>query len=110
MATRDQKRTTGRDPAGPLTHPMRRRILRYLHRCGEPKGAADVATALNEPTSQSRYHLKALESFRTTREAGQGPGEGNSPLYESAVSEDVEILALLEGTETEDGDEDLKAP
>lgn len=108
MATPDQKRKTGRDPAGPLTHPVRRRTLRYLHRCGEPKGAPEVATALDEPISQIRYHLRALESYGTTREVGPSPGE-DSPMHESAVSEHAEILALLEAAEADDEDGDRRA-
>jgi hypothetical protein len=81
-------------------------MLRYLHRCGEPKGAPEVARALDAPVAQIRYHLLALESYRATKVTGPARGEKNSQLYESAVSEDVEILGRLRATETEDGDED----
>lgn len=68
-----------------------------------------MAKVLDEPAPQIRYHLLALERYGTTKEAGPDRGEKNSQLYESAVSEDPEILGLLEATEAEDGDEDHKA-
>jgi predicted ArsR family transcriptional regulator len=71
-------------------------MLRYLHRCGQPKGASEIAAALSVSIAQVRYHLHALESYETIKEAGAGRG---SPLYESAVSENAEILALLESFE-----------
>lgn len=107
MATSDENSNTGRVPAGSLTHPMRRRILRYLHRCGEPKGASEVAKALDQPISQISYHLKALESDGTTREVG--PASGDSLTYESAVKENDEVLELLETTEANDEDESREA-
>lgn len=109
MGTPSQKRGTGRDPAGPLTHPVRRRILRFLHRSSKPKGACEVAKALEEPVAQIRYHLHALAIYGTTKEAGSGRDEENSQLYESGVSENDEILGLLEATETEDRDKGRKA-
>jgi predicted transcriptional regulator len=101
MAASDSQRKSGRNPSDPLTHPLRRRILRYLHRCGEPKGAHEVAEALGEGVSQVKYHLRSLENYGTTMEAGTTP-EGDALLYESAVSEDAEVLALLEAYEDRD--------
>jgi DNA-binding transcriptional ArsR family regulator len=100
-----QQRDKG--PLGPLTHPVRRRILRYLHRCEEPRGAREVATALPEALTQISYHLRALASHGTTREAGVA-AEGGA-LYESAVSDNPEVLALLKATQAEDGEEGCKA-
>jgi hypothetical protein len=79
---------------------MRRRILRYLHRCEEPKGAREVATALPETLTQVSYHLRTLASHRTIREAGLASDGG--ALYESAVSDNPEVLALLKTTQAED--------
>jgi hypothetical protein len=109
MAPRDQERKTGRDPIGPLTHPVRRRILRDLHRCSQPKGAPEVAKTLDESEPQIRYHLLALEHYGTAQEAGSERSEKDSRLYESAVSENPEVLGLLEATEAEDGEDDRKA-
>lgn len=97
----DQKRRTGRDPAGPLKHPTRRRILRYLHRCDEPRGPSELATALSEPIAQVSYHLTALKNYGTTREMGPAPGQ-DALMHESAVREDDEILKLLDNTEEDD--------
>jgi DNA-binding transcriptional ArsR family regulator len=107
MDTPDENGNLGRGAAGSLTHPMRRRILRYLHRCDEPKNASEVAKALDQPISQISYHLKALESDGTTREVG--PASGDSPTYESSVKEDDEVLELLEATEANDEDESREA-
>lgn len=101
MATSESKRETGRDPISALTHPMRRRILRYLHRCGEPKGLREVTAALGEAFPQINYHLKSLANFGTLSGAGTTPG-GGSQLYESTVSENPEALALLEAHKDED--------
>lgn len=101
MATSESQRRTGRDPISPLTHPMRRRILRYLHRCGEPRGLREVAAALGEEFALINYHLKSLANFGTISEAGTTPGRG-SLLYESTVSENPEALALLEAHKDED--------
>jgi len=48
MATSGSQRRKDRDPIDPLTHPLRRRIMRYLHSWGQPKGAREVALALAE--------------------------------------------------------------
>jgi DNA-binding transcriptional ArsR family regulator len=108
MATSDQKRETGRDPADPLRHPARRRLLRHLHRCGQPKGASELAAALGEPISQIRYHLRALKSYGTARQVAPVGYEDGSSMYESAVSENTEILALLEATEAKDEKHETK--
>lgn len=107
MATQEENGNSGRGTANSLTHPTRRRILRYLHRCGEPKGGSEVAKALDQPTSQIAYHLKALESDGTTREVG--PASADSLTYESAVKENDEVLELLEATEASDEDESREA-
>jgi DNA-binding transcriptional ArsR family regulator len=101
MATPESQRGADRDPIGPLTHPLRRRILRYLHSCGEPRGASEVAAALDESISQIKYHLRTLKSFTTIKEAGFAP-VGDSPLYESTVSANAEVLALLEANEADE--------
>jgi DNA-binding transcriptional ArsR family regulator len=100
MAASKLQRRTGR-AIWSLTHPLRRRILRHLHRLGEPRGALELAAGLGEGPSQITYHLKTLASQRAIREAGPAPG-GRSPLYESAIDEHSDVLALLEATEEED--------
>lgn len=60
-----------------------------------------MAKALGEPISQISYHLRALESYGTTREVVPVPGE-DLLMHESAVSEHAEILTLLEATEADD--------
>jgi hypothetical protein len=106
MTTPEPQRRADPDPTDPLTHPLRRRILRRLHRCSEPSGPREVQAALGEGLLQIAYHLKTLASYGTTREAGPAPG-GDLMLYESAVAENAEVLALLGATEAED--EDRKA-
>jgi DNA-binding transcriptional ArsR family regulator len=101
MATPEPQRRADRDPTDPLNHRVRRRILRHLHRCGEPLGPREVEAALGDGLSQIAYHLKTLTSYGTTREAGLAP-DGDSLLYESAVSENADVLALLAATEAED--------
>lgn len=77
-------------------------MLRHLHRCGQPKGASEIAAVLGEPTSQIRYHLRALKSYGTATQADPVGDEDGPLMYESAVSENAEILALLEATKAED--------
>ena len=101
MATSGSQRRKDRDPIDPLTHPLRRRIMRYLHSWGQPKGAREVALALDESFSQIKYHLNSLAAFKTITEAGLTP-DGDAPLYESAVSDNAEVMALLEADEADD--------
>jgi Helix-turn-helix domain len=101
MPKQDRKPRTGCNPAGPLKHPTRRRILRHLHRCDEPQGPSELATALGETVPQISYHLTALKIYGTTREAGPAPGQ-DALLHESAVREDDGILALLDDTAEDD--------
>lgn len=105
-ATGPRRGNAGLKAGGSLTHPMRRRILRYLHICGEPKGASEVAKALDQPISQISYHLKVLESDGTIREVGLS--KQDSQMHESAVNENDEVLELLETTEADD-DEDMES-
>jgi DNA-binding transcriptional ArsR family regulator len=77
-------------------------MLRHLHRCVQPKGASEIATALGEPIPQIRYHLRALKSYGTATQTDPVGDEDGPSMYESAVSENAEILALLEATEDED--------
>ena len=67
-----------------------------------------MAKALGVPIAQIRYHLRALESYGTTREVAPSSG-GDLLRHESAVSEHAEILALLEASEADDENEDRKA-
>lgn len=101
MATPESERRADRNPIDPLTHPLRRRILRYLHRCAEPKGLREVAAALDAEIPQTNYHLNSLASFKTIRKAGLA-SKADSVRYESAVSENPEVLALLEARQDED--------
>jgi hypothetical protein len=81
-------------------------MLRYLHRCGEPKEDLEIQSALGVPIAQARYHLHALESYGTIREVGSDSGEMDPRLYESTVSDNAEILAMLEASKADDEAED----
>jgi hypothetical protein len=102
-AGRPQGRREGadRNPSDPLTHPLRRRLVRYLHRSGEPRGPHEASTAFNATLSLIAYHMKVLADFGTITEASSAPNE-DPPLYESAVGGNPEVLSLLEATEEED--------
>lgn len=106
MAAPESQPRADRDPIGPLTHPLRRRILRYLHSDVGPQGTREVANALGQELAQINYHLKSLLSYGTIRETSPALGVG-SCLYESAVSENPEVLALLDAHA--DDDEGRKA-
>jgi DNA-binding transcriptional ArsR family regulator len=101
VAKRDQQQKAGRDPIDLLKHPTRRRILRYLHRCNEPQSPSEIATELGDPVSQIDYHLKTLQSYEITRKAQPSP-EIDIDMYESAVRDNAEVLALLRATEIAD--------
>jgi Helix-turn-helix domain len=97
----EPQRQAGRGPIDSLTHPLRRRILRGLHRHGEARGPSEIATELGLMPSVVAYHVGVLATWETTREAGLADQRGGL-LYESAVGEDPVVLALLKDREAED--------
>jgi DNA-binding transcriptional ArsR family regulator len=97
----EPQRRPDRRPIDSLTSPLRRRILRRLHRTGEATGAIEMAADMGLDLSRVNYHMTVLASRGATQEAGLS-AEGGGPLYESAVAEDPEILALLKVNEADD--------
>lgn len=100
MATEPQ-RQVGREPIDSLAHPLRRRILRGLHRHREARRSSEIATELGLRPSVVAYHIGVLATWEATTEAGLTDQRGGM-LYESAVGEDPAVLALLKDKEAED--------
>lgn len=94
-------RQAGREPIDSLAHPLRRRILRGLHRHGEARRPSEIATELGLIPSVVAYHVGVLATWGASRKASLADQRG-AALYESAVGEDPAILALLKDTEAED--------
>jgi len=98
----------GTDPIDPLAHPLRRQVLRFMHKTVTPVGALQVAEALEQRVPQVRYHMLTLAKFKVIAEVGVG-SDGVSPLYESAVTGNARVLAELERTQEEDEGRQRKA-
>lgn len=102
MATEPQ-RQVDRVPIDSLTHPLRRRILRGLHRHGKARGLSEIGTELGLVPSVAAYHISVLATWKTIRAASLANERGGL-LYESAVGKDPAILVLLKDKEAEDED------
>ena len=88
----------GLKPAVPLDHPVRRRILRRLHRDFSRHSIDDLARQLSLDPSNARYHAEVLAWCRTVKQS-----EGPTGLQvESLAAEDPEVIALLASTRSED--------
>ena len=88
-----------------LNHPLRREILRSLHRAKKPQTGTEMVAAVLPETSVSsiNYHAAVLEGSDLVRVLDdQVPGEPFNRRYASSATEDVQILAILAATEVAD--------
>lgn len=109
-------RTKGRQPRLPLelaelltpplehalNHPLRREVLRALHRSEGPRSASELVDVCQPATSVTalNYHAAVLERCDLVRVIENDvAGEGFNRRYASTVSEDVQIIAILGATE-----------
>ena len=87
-----------KQPQVPLDHRVRRCILRRLHKDFAPHAARELSEDLGVETREIKYHGKVLASWRIVKQA-EGP-EGL--FFESLVSEDPKVIAVLISTQAED--------
>lgn len=81
-----------------LRNPVRRRIVRWLHRDFEPHPVAELCDDLSLGESEAEYHRDVLESHRVIKQF-EGP---RGLLVESRVGDDPAVIALLLSTQADD--------
>lgn len=88
-------------PAVPLDHRARRRILRRLHEGSDTSSAAELATDLRLSETEVLYHARVLVKYEKLKERREGTNPADT-RFESRVADDPEVIALLISTELED--------
>lgn len=89
-----------------LNHPLRREIMRSLHRAKAPQTGTEMVAGIPLKTSVSsvNYHAGVLEGSDLVRVLDE---QMTAPpfcrRYASSATEDVHILAILAATEASDG-------
>lgn len=81
-----------------LLNPVRRRILRWLHRDFEPHYVAELCADLSLGESEAEYHRDVLEGQRVVKQF-EGP---HGLLVESLAGDDPPVIALLLSTQGRD--------
>jgi DNA-binding transcriptional ArsR family regulator len=82
-----------------LRHPVRRRIVRWLHRDFEPHLAAELSDDLGLDSRQLAYHGTVLAGQGIVRQF-DGP---DGHLIDSLVGDDPEVITVLLSTQAADG-------
>lgn len=83
-----------------LDNPMRREILRVLHRDERPRSIREIASELSELTvSEVGYHVGVLRRYEAVAVDGEGrAGRDAQQLYFSGIQDDLQALAALRAT------------
>ncbi|HEV2789894.1 MAG TPA: helix-turn-helix domain-containing protein [Solirubrobacterales bacterium] len=87
----------------PLNHVLRRQILRALHADRGARSVTAILSALSPlPRREVNYHLQILQRCDFVTEETRLGLAGRECLYESTVSEDVQVRAVLRVTDLSD--------
>jgi hypothetical protein len=86
------------DRTAVLRHPMRRRIIRSLHRDFEPHLSAELCDDLGLDSVEFAYHGDVLAGQGVVKQF-EGP-EGL--LIDSLVGDDPDVIAVLLSTQAQD--------
>ncbi|HEY7457075.1 MAG TPA: helix-turn-helix domain-containing protein [Solirubrobacterales bacterium] len=78
-----------------LCHPVRRRVVRRLHRDFEPRTVAELCDDLALNQGQVRYHGEVLATQGIVKQY-EGPG---GLLIESLAAEDPGVISVLLSTQ-----------
>jgi len=81
-----------------LLHPVRRRIIRRLHRDFKPHTVAELRSDLSLNSDQIRYHGDVLADRKLVKRF-EGP---DGLLIESRVADDPSVISILISTHAED--------
>lgn len=86
-----------------LNHPLRRRLLRALHRTEGARSATQLRTTVHSTVASVDYHLKVLAATEAAAKSGQRRVRGAREIFfVSKVAEHQQMLAILADTERED--------
>lgn len=81
-----------------LRNPVRRGILRWLHRDFEPHHVDELCSGLSLGASEAEYHRDVLEGQRIVKQF-EGP---HGLLIESRTGDDPDVIAVLLSTQADD--------
>jgi DNA-binding transcriptional ArsR family regulator len=86
-----------------LSHPLRRKVLRMLHRSGEDKSPAQLSERIGENVSTVNYQMNALANMSVLRRTEVRKVRGfKQNFFASEVSEHKQIALILADTEKDD--------
>jgi DNA-binding transcriptional ArsR family regulator len=86
-----------------LNNPLRREVLRVLHRSSEPMSAVQMTKTVKGTGNKIFNHLKVLEKFEMVTLVDVKRVRGaKENLYESEVASNILVDAILAQTEKED--------
>lgn len=86
-----------------LNHPLRRKLLRELHRCGEARSPVQLSKTIDADVTNIDYHVKILASLGAAEKTGDRPVRGASEnFFASTVADHRQMTAILADTERDD--------
>ena len=86
-----------------LGHPLRRELLRMLHRSGEDRSPTQLCQRIGKSISTVDYHMNALADMGVLRRTEVRKVRGfQQNFYASEVSEHKQIALILADTEKDD--------
>jgi DNA-binding transcriptional ArsR family regulator len=95
-----ERRPASEDLMRGLSSPVRRAILRKLHRAGEARSSSELSKELSRPFNSTNYHVKILRDCEligltdTRRKRG-----ATESFYASRVLRDQVVRDILSGVE-----------
>jgi len=86
-----------------ISHPLRRRMLRLLVDAGEPVSLDRLTREFDLPLGTTRYHANVLCGFGAAEPTRPDTSDDRDEyLYGATVTDEPEIVVLLEETREED--------
>lgn len=90
---------------GAMAHPVRRRVLRALHRRGEARSPRELSDALGLHLSSVSYHVRVLRDAHALALTDETPVRGSvERFYVSVVGAEGWPLSVLDSSRRQDGD------
>ena len=84
-------------------HPLRRQILRELHKAGQALSPRELSLPLNYPLSNISYHVRVLRDAHALALTDAVPVRGSMEhFYASTVEDDHWVRSVLEADERQD--------
>jgi DNA-binding transcriptional ArsR family regulator len=86
-----------------LNHPLRRKLLRALHRCGDARSPVQLSKMTGEDISGIDHHIKILVSLGAAVKTGDRQVRGvRENFFLSRVFDHKQMVTILADTEHED--------